>query len=146
MSEKVDKYREVNRLMRAYMMKLTHFFGKEASNADLTPQQGHTLIYLDNNPGTMQRDLGKYFHLRDASITNMVKNLERYGYIIRKVDEKSARIKRIYLTESGKDKVKEIKNQLNQSNKKIAQYIDDDLLGRLEKDLKELESSLKDLK
>ncbi|WP_282806156.1 MarR family winged helix-turn-helix transcriptional regulator [Lactobacillus isalae] len=146
MLKKVEKYREINRLMRAYMMKLTHYFGKEASNSDLTPQQGHTLIYLSNNPGAMQRELGKYFHLRDASITNMVKNLERYGYIIRKIDEKSARIKRIYLTPAGKEKVEEIKEQLNKSNEKIAEYINDDLLERLENDLKELNASLKELK
>lgn len=146
MSEKVEKYREVNRLMRAYMIKLSHLFGKETSPKDLTPQQGHTLIYLSNNPGIMQREIGEYFHLRDASITNMVKNLERYGYIIRKIDENSARIKRIYLTSAGEEKVEEIKNQLNETNEKIAQSIDDELLDRLENDLKELDASLKDLK
>lgn len=146
MSEKVEKYREVNRLMRAYMIKLSHLFGKETSPKDLTPQQGHTLIYLSNNPGIMQREIGEYFHLRDASITNMVKNLERYGYIIRKIDENSARIKRIYLTSAGEEKVEEIKNQLNKTNEIIAQSIGDELLDRLEKDLKELDASLNDLK
>ncbi|MGY0278583.1 MarR family winged helix-turn-helix transcriptional regulator [Limosilactobacillus reuteri] len=48
-----------------------------------------------------QLELGDHFHLRNASVTSMVKNLERDGYIIRKADQESARIKRIFLTRKG---------------------------------------------
>lgn len=69
-------------------------------------------MYIEENPGTIQRQLADSFHLRNASVTNMLKNLERDGYIERKQDKKSARIKRIYLTDLGKEQVNEMKKVL----------------------------------
>ena len=70
-------------------------------------------MYIQENPGTIQRQLADSFHLRNASVTNMLKNLERGGYIERKQDEKSARIKRIYITDLGIEQVDEMRKSFD---------------------------------
>ena len=103
MTLKKDKFEQMNRLLRNYMINMKHFYTELAPELDITPQQAHTLFYIEKHAGLIQRELGDHFHLRNASVTSMVKNLERDGYIIRKADQESARIKRIFLTNEVKE-------------------------------------------
>ena len=68
----------------------------------------------------------------------MLKNLERDGYIQRKQDEKSARIKRIYITQLGEKQVIEMKKSFNLILKKLSSRVDEKLLDQLIPLLKEL--------
>ncbi len=113
MTDKVEKYQEMMDLFRLYFNFSKRFYGEEVKFSQLTPQQGRTLMYIQAHPGMIQRELADNFHLRNASVTNMLKNLERDGYIQRKQDEKSARIKRIYITQLG-DQLIPLLKELNQ--------------------------------
>ncbi|MBB1078438.1 MarR family transcriptional regulator [Limosilactobacillus sp. STM2_1] len=125
MASKKDKFERMNRLLRTYMINMQHFFNTLTPKLALTPQQARTLLYIKEHPGLIQRELGDHFHIRNASITNMLKNLERDGYIIRKNDNESARIKRIFLTKEGIEKAKQIKKVFDETCQKFIEQLDE---------------------
>lgn len=142
MTDKVEKYREMMDLFRTYFTFSKRFYSEEVKSTKLTPQQGRTLMYIQENPGTIQRQLADSFHLRNASVTNMLKNLERGGYIERKQDEKSARIKRIYITDLGKEQVDEMRKSFDSILEKLSKRVDESLLDQLIPLLKEFNQEI----
>lgn len=144
MASKEEKFNEVSHYLRLFMITSHRYLMKNSSNYEITPQQAHTLSYIETHPGLIQRELGDFFHLRNASITNMVKNLERDGYIERKNDPKSARIKRIYLTKKGKEKTAKIKKCMADVSRQLASKIDEEDLDNLLISLKHINDDLKD--
>ncbi|MBP2057534.1 DNA-binding MarR family transcriptional regulator [Lactobacillus colini] len=108
MTTKSEKFNQMNQQLRLYMRNSHHLAVKYLADLNLTPQQARTLEFIKQNPGSIQRELADFFHLRGASVANMVKNLERDGLILRKNDPISARIKRIYITEKGAKIVEKI--------------------------------------
>ncbi len=144
MPTKKEKFAEVNRLLRLYMIQTQRFIMQQTSTLQVTPQQAHTLAYIKKHPGLIQRELSDFFHLRNASVTNMVKNLERDGLIERKIDPKSARNKRIYLTKKGEEIAQDIEDQMNHLNQQIVDRLDendiDNLLTSLENVIQSLDS------
>lgn len=144
MPAKKDKFEKMNRLMRTYMLNMQHFFTALTPQLDITPQQAHTLSYIKDHPGLIQRELGDHFHLRNASITNMLKNLERDGYLIRKNDEDSARIKRIFLTDKGIEKTNKIKEVFDKAYCQMAARLDEEDIDQLIEHLGKINEELKD--
>ena len=144
MPTKKEKFAEVNRLLRLYMIQTQRFIMQQTSILQVTPQQAHTLAYIKKHPGLIQRELSDFFHLRNASVTNMVKNLERDGLIERKIDPKSARNKRIYLTKKVEEIAQDIEDQMNHLNQQIVDRLDendiDNLLTSLENVIQSLDS------
>ncbi|WP_308557732.1 MarR family transcriptional regulator [uncultured Lactobacillus sp.] len=143
MPTKKEKFAEANRLLRLYMIQTQRFIMQQTSSLDVTPQQAHTMAYIKKHPGLIQRELSDFFHLRNASVTNMLKNLERDGLIVRKVDPNSARNKRIYLTEKGEKIAQEIDDQMDNLNQQIIDRLDERDIDNLLTSLKNINKSLK---
>ena len=79
-----------------------YFDKKRKENNDNIPRgQGMTLKYLMENIDrpVYQKDIEDYFSLSGATVTNMLKSLEKNGYIKRVADLNDARLKQIVLTE-----------------------------------------------
>ncbi|WP_297818420.1 MarR family winged helix-turn-helix transcriptional regulator [uncultured Lactobacillus sp.] len=131
MTSKIEKFRQMGDLLRFYFVFSRRFYGEEVKLTSLTPQQGRTLMYIEDHPGVIQRQLADTFHLRNASVTNMLKNLERDGYLERKQDPKSARIKRLYLTDAGKQEVIKMKKSFDKILRKLSARVDESLLDQL---------------
>jgi DNA-binding MarR family transcriptional regulator len=53
-------------------------------------------------PGHIQKDLAQYLGKQDATITNILKLLEKKNYIKREIPDGNERQKKLYLTEDGK--------------------------------------------
>ena len=125
MPSKKEKFEHANQLFRIYMKNTQRVFNSYAAKLQLTSQQARSIAYIDRHPGLIQRELGERFRVRNASITNMLKNLERDGYIERKKDKDSARIKRIYLTKKGKNCAKQIEMFFTKINDQFLIQIDE---------------------
>ncbi|GGI62258.1 MarR family winged helix-turn-helix transcriptional regulator [Limosilactobacillus caviae] len=143
MASKKDKFEYMNRLLRTYMINMHHFFTTLTPQLTLTPQQARTLLYIKDHPGLIQRELGDYFHIRNASITNMLKNLERDGYIVRRNDNESARIKRIFLTKEGIEKTSQIKDVFDQAYQQIVEQLDEETIDAVIKSMMNINNELK---
>jgi DNA-binding MarR family transcriptional regulator len=68
---------------------------------DLSQQQGFTLGYLAQNPGSMQREIAETSRTTAASVSSLLQGLERRGLIERRTEEGDERSKRVYATEAG---------------------------------------------
>lgn len=84
----------------------------------LNTQQARTLNYIFANPGTIQKRLATYLGKQDATVTNLLKNLEKKHYLLRKIPDDNERQKQLYLTAKGDaavEKIQAIFNELEQS-------------------------------
>ena len=81
MALKKDKFEQMNRLLRNYMINMKHFYTELAPELDITPQQAHTLFYIEKHAGLIQRELGDHFHLRNASVTRDCLKTKNSGII-----------------------------------------------------------------
>lgn len=141
MNDKMQKFQELGDELRSYFIYSKRFYSEELKQKN-TPQQGRTLMFIEANPGVIQREIGDIFQIRNASVTNMLKNLERDGYIERRQDPKSARVKRIYITDSGKKQVALMKQNFSEILAKMSNKVDESLLDQLLPLIKELNKQI----
>jgi DNA-binding MarR family transcriptional regulator len=82
----------------------------ESENISITPQQWSVLTYLWNEDGIAQQKIANVFSKDKASMTRLLNNMEKNGFIIREQAKKDKRSKNIILTELSKElKEKSIK-------------------------------------
>lgn len=67
----------------------------------LTPQQGLSLQILMHTPGSTHSDLEWILCIEKPSVTSLVNGLEKRGWVVRRQHPEDARIKQIFLTDSG---------------------------------------------
>ncbi len=90
-------------LFRIIGIKLKNKADSNISDLGLNSQQGHTIAFINEHEGIIQKDLSEFFHKRDASITSMLQGLERKGYIERRIPKDNEREKRLYVLQKGKE-------------------------------------------
>jgi len=80
---------------------------KLLSDYGVTPVQMHALIFILKNEKTntcvCQKDVEKEVNLRPSSVSTLITNLERDGFIMRSISESDARAKYITLTDKGRE-------------------------------------------
>ncbi|MBB6733263.1 MarR family winged helix-turn-helix transcriptional regulator [Cohnella zeiphila] len=67
-----------------------------------TSQVGVLAILWNSGDGLTQKELHEKLRIRPASLTNVLDLLVAGGWVVRRQDAQDARVKRIYLTDSGK--------------------------------------------
>ncbi len=76
------------------------------SEYGITPVQLHAMAFVNKNSNAgvkvCQRDIEKQINLRPSSVSTLLSNLEKDGFIVRTVSDGDARTKYIALTEKGK--------------------------------------------
>ena len=68
---------------------------------DLHVGQDNLLCKLWREDGITQMQLTEYLNCEPPTVTNMVKTLEKKGFVYRKKDSVDGRVSRVYLTEKG---------------------------------------------
>lgn len=74
----------------------------------LNIQQARLIKYIADHPGTIQKDVAKYLNRQTATMTNMLKGMEKKGYLSRKIPANNERQKQIFIEPKGKLLVKSI--------------------------------------
>jgi Transcriptional regulators len=69
----------------------------------LHPGQAHLLGVVGHNEGISQNQLAKTLNVKPATVTGMIKKIEKAGLIERKSDEQDQRVLRVYTTKEGKE-------------------------------------------
>lgn len=75
----------------------------------LTEGQPKVLDYLHHHNGCSQKDLAIHCHIQPATATSLLGHLERSGLIYREVNEEDRRITNVFLTETGFEAQKQVK-------------------------------------
>lgn len=75
------------------------------------------LFILNKTDGQSQKELATILGVTPATITVMLKRMEKSNLVIRKQDDEDQRISRVYITEEGKEianKAKQVMNDIDQ--------------------------------
>jgi DNA-binding MarR family transcriptional regulator len=70
---------------------------------EATAEQYGLLSIINENPGTIQSDIGVKSGKDKTNVTRMLKLLETRGFIKRKKDPEDSRVFRIFITNSGRN-------------------------------------------
>lgn len=88
-------------------------FISSASNAFMSKRQKLTgqqrvLAILAREDGLIQSQLAEILDIRPSSLAELMKKMEKGGDVLRKEEEHDKRIKRVFLTEKGKQKAQKL--------------------------------------
>ena len=90
----VEKYAAMNRRLKRY-------FDSFFAASPITSIQGLVLDYLFRNRETdvFQKDLEEYLEIKGSSVTSILDNLEKNGYVRREAVDYDGRLKKLAITE-----------------------------------------------
>jgi MarR family transcriptional repressor of mepA len=92
---------------------------------ELTREQAFALGFLEQNPGSMQRDIAAMTRTSAASVSSLLQGLERRGFIERRTEPGDERSKRVYATTSGTDIIAGFEEAMTAANDTILAPLDD---------------------
>lgn len=87
-------------------------FTDEMADLEITPVQFGAMSIAGMNPGIDQSALGEELGTDRANTTDVINRLVNNGHVLRAVSPKDRRIRRIYLTDHGRDIVLEANQRL----------------------------------
>lgn len=96
---------------------------------NLYPGQPHLLFILDKKDGLRQKDISKRLNVAPATLTMMIKRLEKEGLVYREKDPLDGRVYRVYISDKGRKVSEEAKN--------IFKIIEEDCFGNFSKEERE---------
>jgi len=92
---------------------------------DLNTDQARTINFIANHPDSMQRDVARYLHRQEASVTNLLKGLVRRNLVVRTIPVENERTKLLSLTQAGTDLVEKIQASFTQINATLEDPLSD---------------------
>ncbi|WP_268912222.1 MarR family winged helix-turn-helix transcriptional regulator [Lentilactobacillus sp. SPB1-3] len=134
----MSKASEINYLMRTINVNMQRKYERETRDFNISRSQSRALSYIHGHPGLNQTQLAEAFNMRAASISGILKSLEKSAYI-----EKHAlkgtqdRSKKIYITPTGEQATNKISDIFqdteNQSMSGLTDTEADQLIALLSK-------------
>ncbi|KGL38572.1 MULTISPECIES: MarR family winged helix-turn-helix transcriptional regulator [Listeriaceae] len=92
------------------------YISKRLKGVHLNLLQAKSLNYVAANSGTIQKDLAHYLGKQNATITNILKELEKKGLIYREIPSDNERQKQIFLTVEGEELVRHVQQAFRDLN------------------------------
>lgn len=118
-------------------------------NAPQSQLQGGILGYLyhHSEEPVYQRDIEKEFRISGATATNTLQVMEKNGLIIRKSQDKDARLKRIMMTEPARERHAKVEEHMRFMDERMLRGMTEAeiselyrLLGKLQDNLEQIEA------
>lgn len=97
-------------LFQTIGMKIKRKADDQVNELGLNAQEGRVIgyIYEHQDEGLIQKKLADVFNRRDATITSMLKGLEKNGYIVRKIPADNERQKNLYVLPKGEQVIHDV--------------------------------------
>jgi MarR family transcriptional repressor of mepA len=92
---------------------------------DLTHEQAFALGYVEQNPGSIQRDIAQLTRTSAASVSSLLSGLETRGLIERRTEPGDERSKRVYATEAGAELIAGFGDAMASADETILAPLDD---------------------
>ncbi|MGL5068300.1 MAG: MarR family winged helix-turn-helix transcriptional regulator [Sarcina sp.] len=112
--EDQELYDELRKMMKGHFRKSRCVLEKYNLYAGQPP----LLFSLMKEEGQRQKDIAKTLNIQAATVTVMVKRLEKAGFIEKREDEKDKRISRLYLTNQGREACISVREAMDNINMK----------------------------
>lgn len=84
------------------------------STCELHPGQYHLLLVLGNSEGLSQSEIAAHLLIKPSTLTVMIRRLMKNGLIERTKDPHDGRILRVYITDKGRQVLKEATQKFTQ--------------------------------
>ena len=110
---------------------------------DLHVGQDNLLCKLWRENGITQMQLTEYLNCEPPTVTNMVKTLEKKGFVYRKKDSLDGRVSRVYLTEKGLAVREPVSQIWRKQQDKLLNGIAEEDRALLHKYLQQMEKNLR---
>lgn len=94
---------------------------QELAPLNLRFNHARVLHYISEHPGCTQKEIGEYLVYQPASMTNLIKLLEKKQMIERRRNPDNNREKNLYLLDEGKKVVEKTNKSFNHLNKLIGE-------------------------
>ena len=98
---------EVDKLMWYWLKRvyrnMINLHNHKLEKYGFTVSQVSVLAQLWREDGLTQKEIAERLKIKPPSLTGLVDTLVSRGWVLRKEDEKDARIKRLYVTEEGRE-------------------------------------------
>ncbi|ETY72565.1 MarR family transcripitonal regulator [Lactiplantibacillus fabifermentans T30PCM01] len=92
------------------------FIRQHLSSIGIRMDHARLLHYVGEVPGTNQVSLATFLNVQPATLTNMIKKLEKQNLIIRRTDPDNPHMKQIFLMPDGGAAVAKINQVFNELN------------------------------
>ena len=111
---------------------------------EVTFMHGWIIRYLYENQGKdiFQKDIEKQFGVGRSTVTNIIQLMEKKGYLQREAVEKDARIKKMILTEMGKELQEKLDHLIEQLNEETLKNVTDEELDVFFRVLEKVEENI----
>ena len=131
-------------LFQIITIKLKREADKRIGELGLNSQQGRVIgyIYDHQDEGIIQKDLADVFHKRGATITSMLKGLEKNEYIERRIPSDNERQKNLYVLPKGEKLINDFNEVFSDLENKITSCLTEEELKTLEKLLSKINQSI----
>ncbi|WP_338630466.1 MarR family winged helix-turn-helix transcriptional regulator [Clostridium baratii] len=131
-------------LFQIISIKLKREADKRIGELGLNSQQGRVIgyIYDHQDEGIIQKDLADVFHKRGATITSMLKGLEKNEYIERRIPSDNERQKNLYVLPKGEKLINDFNEVFSDIENKITSCLTEEELKTLEKLLSKINQSI----
>jgi len=106
------------KLLRVSRMANTAY-NRKLMQQDLSVGQPAILEYLNQNDGAIQVEIGRALDLQPASIFVNLRGMERDRLIFKQPDQYDLRVNRVYLTQRGKDVIKQMRKTAQQTDEAV---------------------------
>ncbi|MBY0204621.1 MULTISPECIES: MarR family winged helix-turn-helix transcriptional regulator [Paenibacillus] len=115
-------------LFQTIGIKIKRKADEQVNELGLNAQQGRIIgyIYEHQDEGLIQKNLADAFNRRDATITSMLKGLEKNGYIVRKIPADNERQKNLYVLPKGEQVIQDIEQMFATVENEIVKSLTDE--------------------
>lgn len=115
-------------LFQTIGIKIKRKADEQVNELGLNAQQGRIIgyIYEHQDEGLIQKNLADAFNRRDATITSMLKGLEKNGYIVRKIPANNERQKNLYVLPKGEQVIQDIEQMFATVENEIVKSLTDE--------------------
>ena len=103
-------------------------FRKKLDKLNLHIGQPMMLQTIMDNPGITQFELSEKMNVTPASIATSTKRMEKMGYLIKEEDPNNLRVKKLFITELGRNLAIESRNSIDEVDNKLFNGISDEEL------------------
>lgn len=140
----MDKDFKISDALHRLVKEMYRNVGFRMAKYGITPQQGRIIRFLalKNEEIIFQKDIEDFLNIRKSSVSNIIKNMEKSGFIIRSGVPKDARLKRIELTPEGRAIHEDAQLNNLMIEAKMRENLSDQEIKTLEIILKKIQNNL----
>lgn len=133
----------LNHIMQRQMVKSAMDFGVDK----VTIMHGWIISYLScySDKDIFQRDIESTFAISRSTVTNILKTMEKNGYITRESVDSDARLKKLSLTQKGMDTDALIKKAIDSNEQKLDSLLSEEERSEFMRLARKLRSGLEQM-